>query len=360
MAEDGDPSKIPQDNSSKVLDTAIVGAGLAGLTLAYRLKDRDILLLEKEDVCGGRTISRKMGEYVYNAGAQVIIGKESLPAKLADELGVKYTLIRKTKIPIHMKGKLVAASSEPSFLWQLPIPLMEKVKLGLKILGMRRRYGYLSDELADPSDPTIRELDSVTMDRFIGTSHPDVKALWDVLSMGANTMLSHEVAALQPVSTFLHFAGDEHYVEGGTWELTKALWDRVKEKTETSAEVQDVAQKDGLVEVTYDHAGQEKTVRARKCAIAVPGPLVLNMIKDLPDWKRETLSEIDFGAMTSAGFLLGEPSESFLGEGVWRVPVVGKSFISVTNPSFTLPREVKERTGQGLLRVYTGDRVSKR
>ena len=71
------------------------------------------------------------------------------------------------------------------------------------------------------------------------------------------------------------------------------------------------------------------------------------------------MEQVDFGAMTSAGFLLSENSEKFLGEGVWRVPVVGKKIVSVTNPTFTFSKEVKQRTGQGLLRVYTGDAASK-
>ena len=360
MAQTGDTATTSTENGSKVLDLVIVGAGLAGLTLAYRLKDKNILLLEKEDVAGGRTISQQMGEYFYNKGAQVIIGKQSLPAKLATELGVKFTIIRKTKMPLIMKGKFIAARSEPSFLWQMPIPLIEKIKLGWKILSMRRRYGHMGDEPPDANDKKARELDSVRMDRFIGATHPDVKALWDTLSRGANTVDSDQVAALQPVLTFLHFAGDEHFIEGGTWTLTKTLWDHVRDKTETSAEVQSIEEKDGLVNVTYDLAGQIKTVQAKRCALAVPGPLVSSMVKGLPEWKQDVLSQIDMGGMTSAGFLTGVPAESFMGEGVWRVPVVGKTFISVTNPSFTFSKEVKKRTGEGLIRVYTGDADSKR
>ena len=41
------------------------------------------------------------------------------------------------------------------------------------------------------------------------------------------------------------------------------------------------------------------------------------------------------------------------------MPIVGRKIISVTNPTFTFPKEVKQRTGQGLLRVYTGDKESK-
>jgi monoamine oxidase len=39
--------------------------------------------------------------------------------------------------------------------------------------------------------------------------------------------------------------------------------------------------------------------------------------------------------------------------------VVGRRICSITNPTFTFPQEIKERTGQGLLRVYTGDAVAK-
>ena len=95
---------MAKDTNSTILDTVIVGAGLSGLTVAYRLKDKNILVLEKEDVCGGRTISRKMGEYVYNAGAQVVLGDDSESSKLARELGVKKTLINKRLLEISKQG----------------------------------------------------------------------------------------------------------------------------------------------------------------------------------------------------------------------------------------------------------------
>jgi len=356
---------MDKDSNSTILDTVIVGAGLSGLTVAYRLKDKNILVLEKEDVCGGRTISRKMGEYVYNAGAQVVLGDDSESSKLARELGVKKTLINKTRMPMHMKGKLITAPlkpkllGEPLFLWRLPVPLMEKVKMGLKIMQVRGRYSELVDREPDPDNKKLQELCAKTLEEFMGAGHPDIKAIWDALSMGSNSVPGDEVAAFQPLNTFLHFASNEYFVEGGTWELTKALWSKVENVTETSAEVTEITQTNGTVKVTYDHGGNRKSVEAHRCVISVPAPLVLDIAKDIPSWKRDALSQVDFTSMTSAGFLLNENSEKFLGEGVWRCPIMGKKIISVTNPTFTFPKEVKQRTGQGLLRVYTGDKVSK-
>jgi oxygen-dependent protoporphyrinogen oxidase len=353
------------DENSQILDAVIVGAGLAGLTTAYRLRDKNILVLEKEDVCGGRTISRKMGEYVFNTGAQVVLNDEGETSKLAREIGVEKTLIDKTRMPMHMKGKLITAPlkprtfGEPLFLWRLPIPIVEKVKMGLKVLRIRSRYSELVDQEPDPGNPKTQELCAETLEDFMDAHHPDIRAIWDTLSKGANTATADEVAAFQPINTFLHFAEDEYYVTGGTWELTRTLWDHVRNKTETSATVDEITHENGAVRVSYDHAGQRKTVTARRCVIAIPAPLVSGIVKDMPDWKREAMEQVDFGSMTSAGFLLSENSEKFLGEGVWRVPIVGKKIISVTNPTFTFPKEVKRRTGQGLLRAYTGDKESK-
>ena len=108
------------DSPDPLLDVVIVGAGLAGLTAAYRLRDRNILLLEKEEIPGGRTESRTLGPYVYNAGAQVVLGDDGPLATLVDEIGVKRTLIAKSKLPMYINGKLVASPVSSGFCSKCP------------------------------------------------------------------------------------------------------------------------------------------------------------------------------------------------------------------------------------------------
>jgi len=339
-------------------DVVIIGAGISGLSVAHRLKHKNICVLESEPRCGGRVLSLKMGDYMYNTGAQVIIGEQSPPALLARELDVPITLIQKSKMPMHINGKTVAASSDIGFLWQLPIPLLQKIKLGWHVARLRRRFGQFAGILPALDDPRLADLDAVTLADLVGAKETDYKGIWDALSLGTTTQRSDEVAAYQPLSSFLAFLNNEYYVENGTSALTDALWKSVEDKVLTRATVTEVRRVDGIFEVHYDHDGTTKSVRAARCVITVPGTLVTNLVPSLPDWKTQALAKLDYGEYTSAGFLLDIPTSTLLPEGVWRMPVVGKHFCSITDPTFTFAPDFRKKSGQGLFRLYCGHAAS--
>lgn len=347
------------ENDSNVLDVVIVGGGIAGLATGYRLRDREILLLEKEDICGGRTISRQLGPYIYNAGAQVILGGSSRVGQLADELGVKYTLIAKSRLPFFFNGRLVSSPSRLGLLWKLPMFLGDRLRLAWALFSLRRKYGSLTGTPFDPKDPKRIELNSQTLAEFIGPVPRDIRAFWDVMAVDSTTADADIVTPNHPLMVLLGFLEEEYFVEGGTGHLTATLHDRIATKTETGAEVVKVMESDDILEVTYDKGGVRKSVKARHCVMATPAPVTLKAVQELPSWKRDALARIEYGSMTTAAFLLNQPSERFLGRGVWRVPVQGQKACAVTDPTFTFPREMKEQAGQGLLRVYTSDAVSK-
>ena len=76
-------------NEETLYDTVIVGAGIAGLTAAYMLRDKNILLIEKEDRFGGRVWSEKINEATYNIGTQYLNEEDNSFIHLVDELGVE-------------------------------------------------------------------------------------------------------------------------------------------------------------------------------------------------------------------------------------------------------------------------------
>lgn len=66
----------------------IIGGGLAGLTAAWRLRDRDVLLLESDETrVGGRVHSERRGDYVLNWGGHMYAGAGSSTSELLAETG---------------------------------------------------------------------------------------------------------------------------------------------------------------------------------------------------------------------------------------------------------------------------------
>ena len=73
----------------RIYDAVIVGGGISGLCAAYGLRDKDVCLLESDDRFGGRVLSEKFNDVLYNVGTQFIEDDKNDFNKLLEELGVE-------------------------------------------------------------------------------------------------------------------------------------------------------------------------------------------------------------------------------------------------------------------------------
>lgn len=96
-----------QKNTESVFDAVIVGGGLAGLTAAFMLRDKNILVLEKEERIGGRILSEQVDGLTNNIGTQFFSDSDTSVVQMFDELGIQ----RSTPNPkaahfaLNLKGK---------------------------------------------------------------------------------------------------------------------------------------------------------------------------------------------------------------------------------------------------------------
>ena len=72
----------------------IIGGGIAGLYLAYKLNSKNIVILEKSGRLGGRILTIDNKGFKYESGAGRVGKKQKLIMKLIKELGFSNSLIR--------------------------------------------------------------------------------------------------------------------------------------------------------------------------------------------------------------------------------------------------------------------------
>src|SRR5512145_1490493 len=112
-------------------DAVIVGGGIAGLAAAWRLRHRDVLLLEAGDRLGGRLRSDPCGGYWLNYGAHLFPG----PGSLVEGMGLA------------VGGRLLTRGRVETYPLRLPLALRDRIafaRAGLRVQRAVRR-GDLDD-----------------------------------------------------------------------------------------------------------------------------------------------------------------------------------------------------------------------
>lgn len=116
---------------------AIVGGGLLGMTLAYRLAQarQEVTLFEAADQLGGLAAAWNLGDVVWDRHYHVTLQSDVHLRALLSELGLEQDLqwVR-TRTGFYVGGHLYSLSNALEFLRFPPLRLIDKFRLGLTIL----------------------------------------------------------------------------------------------------------------------------------------------------------------------------------------------------------------------------------
>src|ERR671914_2923448 len=99
----------------RVYDAVVVGAGLGGLSAAWHLRDRDVLVLEAAARIGGRVHSEPRGPYWLNLGAHVFSGPGSATWRLAEEVGVTLAKVPGHLVAVELNRRIVPGGRPGTF-----------------------------------------------------------------------------------------------------------------------------------------------------------------------------------------------------------------------------------------------------
>jgi oxygen-dependent protoporphyrinogen oxidase len=285
-----------QDNveiKESLYDTVIIGAGMAGLTAGYMLRDKNILVLEELERFGGRVLSEKVNEATNNIGTQFYSDNDTTFVSLIQELGVeKKTFDVEIDWAFHLNDKMYHSIGS-LFSFRLVLD-------GLRLFSRMYRLGKI---FKLPSDhPRWQKLAKRNMAEFMPGLGPILQTL--VSSYVATSADSTSAGFGAYLTGDMLDTAKMAYVKGGFQKITDAMVDKLDGKVMQGAGVLKVEEKEGIVSTHFQKNGKEHIVRSRSVVMAAPAHTALKLIPDLPGWKKEALSKVNYGPLTTVSLFL--------------------------------------------------------
>lgn len=270
---------LPTAEVSAQHDVVIVGGGPSGLSAAYRLRDRELLLLEKEHVLGGNCVIDEWQGVKLSTGGAFYTETEADLVALFDEIGARGSKV------LGGDSLVVGGQAVTDFFRdgadRLPFP--QNVRDDFK----RSREDMLRLLRTKPA----QELDRVSFAELLAAYDPVLTRFWDRFGASNWGGVAEETSGFVGAEAYTWAGGadDPRWTfPGGISEgarlLAEWLRSRLGERLRTRAAVYRIERPDkgrGAI-VRYLEGGQAFAVRARAVIVALPKFYASHIIPGLP------------------------------------------------------------------------------
>ena len=289
----------------------VVGAGIAGLTCAWRLQQagHDVEVLEREGTPGGRMRSERRAGYLIDRGAQFVASGYRNLHQIAAALGLEHQIenLSCTCNAVLRDGKLHPGDYDSlgEYLRSGLLSRRAKARLPrllLEIFRYRKRLDPLHPEKA-------AEIDRDDMARYLRRIVGE-EALQYLLGPGLSATFDSDPEELSGVFALLairFLAGGSQLqcFQGGCGLLTRTLADRLSVRV--GWQVSSVEAEAGGARVRYLAPSGERSLIADAAVVAVQGSLVSRICPGLTDAERGFFEQVRYGRGIIVHLLLDEP-----------------------------------------------------
>ena len=330
-------------------DVVIIGGGIAGLSAAWRLRHRDVLLLEAGDRLGGRMRSDPCGEYWLNYGAHLFPAPGSLVDGMARECGLEAVPVTGCTVGLAVGSTLLNNGRVETYPLRLPLRVRDRIafaRAGLKVQRAVARYHRLQQRWEFEDHRTFAE--------FLGPLPPAVQEIFSCAAHRATAELD-ELSAGTGIGLFaLVWSGKRSLIArnllGGSGELPAALGRELGERARTGCRVHEIRPDgDGLV---VHHDGGE--VSGRHVIVAAQAPHAAPLVAPLAERAATALAQLTYGAFLSVAVQTRETT-AMPYDDVYAMATPGRTFDIFTNQAHALRGDGTRRPG-GSLMLFAGAR----
>jgi protoporphyrinogen/coproporphyrinogen III oxidase len=338
----------------------VVGGGIAGLATAWRLRGRDVVLLEAADRTGGRLCSERRGSYWLNWGAHVFSGPGSATGQLLEEVGVEAVPVPGELAALAMNGRLLTDGRVLTYPFRVPMPWTSRlalVRAGAKVRLAVRRYGAACRPLAGESHGALQQrvydfMGDRSFADFVGPLPADADAMFRPTVM-RSAGSPEQVSAGAGVGYFRlvwdRKSGLSRNILGGSATLTEAIRAGLGSRARTGSEVHEVIRDRGGTVVRYQTGSGSGELRARHCVITTPAPITARIAADLEAETAAALRQVRYGPFVSAAFLTGEAGPAPW-DRCYAIATPGRSFnIFFNATSIARSAEPERRPGSSIM-----------
>lgn len=328
-------------------DVVVVGGGVAGLSAAWRLRHRDVLLLEAGDRLGGRMRSDRRGDYWLNYGAHLFPAPGSLVDRMARDCELETVPVTGSMMGLAVGSTLVTSGRVETYPFRLPLSFGDRIAFasaGLKIRRAVARYHRVERHHDFEDDRTFGE--------FLGQLPPAVHTILSCAAHRATAELS-ELSAGAGIALFALVWGGKgsliaRNLVGGSGELPRAMGRELGDRARTSCRVLDIRTAGTELIVGYE-GGEE---RARHVIVAAQAPYAAPLVAPVAEQAAAALSQLTYGAFLSVAVETSETT-AMPYDDVYAMATPGRVFDMFTNQAQALRRGGPRRPG-GSLMLFTG------
>lgn len=346
-------------------DVVVIGGGIAGLTAAWRLRHRDVLLLEAADRVGGRMRSEAHGDYWLNYGAHLFPAPGSLVDSIATELALETVPVWGSMMGLAVGGTKLTSGPVESYPLRLPLSLADRIGFalrGLKVQSAVAGYHRVAKRRADePATETRARIlgyeDERTFGEFLGAMSPAVRSIFACASHRATAELD-ELSAGCGIGLFaLVWGGKGSLIArnmlGGTGRLPQVIAERLgPDRVRVDAPATAISDDGDALRVAVAGPMGPSSVRARHVVLAAQAPFAATLAATVAPAAAEALGRMNYGAFLNVALVTRETG-SMPWDGVYAMATPGRAFDMFTNQAHALRRRGPRRPG-GSLMLFAG------